>query len=51
MGEIKRYIRDDGRIKISRRIKELGAKINEIQKEYLRKNGEEIKVEKIAQIF
>ena len=51
MGEIKRYIRDDGRIKISRRIKELGAKINEIQKENLRKNGEEIKVEKIAQIL
>ena len=47
LGEIKRYIRDDGRIKISRSIKELGTKINEIQKEYLRKNGEEIKVENV----
>lgn len=26
MGEIKRYIRDDGKIKVSRSIKELGAK-------------------------
>ena len=51
IGEIKRYIRDDGSIKVSRSIKELGAKINEVQKEYLRKNGEEIKIEKIAEIL
>ena len=48
IGEIKRYIRDDGPIKVSRSIKELGVKIKEIQKEYLNKKGEEIGIEKIA---
>ena len=32
IGEIKRYIRDDGPIKISRSIKELSIKIKELQK-------------------
>ena len=40
IGEIKRYIRDDGRIKVSRSIKELAVKINQIQKEAMDKNGE-----------
>ncbi len=51
IGEIKRYIRDDGRVKVSRSLKELATKINQIQKEYLEKNGEEIKLEKIAEIL
>lgn len=51
IGEIKRYIRDDGRIKVSRSIKELAAKINQIQNEYAIKNGEEIKIEKIAELL
>ena len=51
LGEIKKFIRDDGKIKVSRSIKELGAKINAIKKEYLEKEGKEIKVEKIAQIL
>lgn len=51
MGEIKRYIRDDGKIKVSRSIKELGAKINQIQKEYYLKNGQDIKIEQIAEIL
>ena len=37
IGEIKRYIRDDGPIKVSRSIKELGMKIRELQREYLNK--------------
>ena len=48
IGEIKRYIRDDGQIKVSRSIKELGAKIKELEKEYLNKNGKEITDEQIA---
>ena len=48
IGEIKRFIRDDGPIKISRSIKELGIKIKELQKEYLIKKGEEISIEKIS---
>ena len=51
IGEIKRYIRDDGRIKVSRSIKELAVKINQIQKEAMDKNGEELKVEQIAEIL
>ena len=43
IGEIKRYIRDDGPIKVSRSIKELGIKIRELQKEYFYKKGEDIK--------
>lgn len=51
LGEIKRYVRDDGSIKVSRSIKELASKISQIQKEYLTKTGEEIKIEQIAQIL
>ena len=48
LGEIKRYIRDDGPIKVSRSIKELGIKIREIQREYLTKKGEDIGINEIA---
>ena len=47
IGEIKRYIRDDGIIKISRSIKELGVKIRELQKEYITKKGKEITLEEL----
>ena len=49
IGEIKRYIRDDGPIKVSRSIKELSIKIKELQKEYFYKKGEEITINKIAE--
>lgn len=49
IGEIKRYIRDDGPIKVSRGIKELGIKIRELQKEYRNKHGEEIKLNQISE--
>lgn len=48
IGEIKRYIRDDGPVKISRSIKELSIKIKELQKEYFYKRGEEISINQIA---
>ena len=48
LGEIKRYIRDDGPIKISRIIKELNVKIIELQKEYFNKHGKEITLEGIS---
>lgn len=47
IGEIKRYIRDDGQIKVSRSIKETGIKIKELQREHLNRTGEEIKIEDI----
>ncbi len=48
IGEIKRYIRDDGPVKVSRSIKELSIKIRELQKEYFYKRGEEITINEIA---
>lgn len=49
MGEIKRFIRDDGPIKISRSIKELGAKISELQREQMNKTGRELSINEIAE--
>lgn len=48
LGEIKRYIRDDGMIKVSRSTKELAIKILELQKEHLAKTGEDITIMQIA---
>ena len=51
LGEIKRYIRDDGMVKVSRSTKELVIKILEIQKEHMRKTGEEIGLAEIAKLL
>lgn len=48
LGEIKRFIRDDGSVKISRSIKELAMKIREIQNKYLREKNEDISIMEIA---
>ena len=48
LGEIKRHIRDDGTIKVSRSIKELQAKIRQIQVEYQNTYKKEISIEEIA---
>ena len=47
-GEIKRFIRDDGTVKVSRSIRELNTKIKELEKHYLAKEGREITIEEIA---
>ena len=41
MGEIKRFLRDDGPIKVSRSLKDLHRKIVEIQKDFLDKKSRE----------
>jgi len=51
MGEIKKFIRDDGIIKVSRSVKELGIKIKEIEQDYLKKNGESISIKTLSQIL
>ena len=51
IGEIKRFIRDDGPIKVSRSIKELNIKIKEFQKRYLLNNGIEASLSDIAKEF
>lgn len=48
LGEIKRFIRDDGSIKVSRSIKELAMKIKDVQARYLSKKGQEITISEIA---
>ena len=40
MGEIKRFLRDDGMIKISRPLKELNIRARYMQEELMKKNGE-----------
>lgn len=44
LGEIKKYIRDDGMIKVSRSVKELGTRIKQLQNEYIKKNQEEMNI-------
>lgn len=41
LGEIKRFIRDDGPVKVSRGLKDLYKSIIEVQKEYISKKGRE----------
>lgn len=48
LGEIKRFIRDDSPIKISRNIKELNIKINELKKQYLIKTGKDISIDEVC---
>lgn len=49
LGEIKKYIRDDGMIKISRSVKELGIRIKQLQNDYIKKNQEEMTINQIAE--
>lgn len=48
MGEIKRYFRDDGTIKVSRSLKELNIKINRVKEELINQNGKEPTIQEIA---
>ncbi|MCI9177159.1 MAG: sigma-70 family RNA polymerase sigma factor [Clostridia bacterium] len=49
LGEIKRHLRDNGPIKVSRSLKEMAIKAIEIKNEYYKKNGQEIRIEELAQ--
>ncbi len=51
LGEIKRFLRDDGPIKISRSLKDLHRKILDVQKEYIKKGGNELGIEEISKIL
>ena len=51
LGEIKKFIRDDGIIKISRSIKELGLKIKDIEQNYIKDSGESISIKKLAELL
>lgn len=49
LGEVKRFVRDDGPIKVSRSTKELLMKIYELQKTSVSKTGRELTVNEIAE--
>ena len=49
LGEIKRFIRDDGPIKVSRSLKELNAKIVETQRQYLNRTGKEMSLKLLSE--
>lgn len=51
MGEIKRFIRDDGIIKISRQMKETAKKIKYAKENFAKENGREVTVEELSQIL
>ncbi|MBQ7653019.1 MAG: SigB/SigF/SigG family RNA polymerase sigma factor [Clostridia bacterium] len=50
-GEIKRHIRDDGPIKVSRQIKSLATKITRYREEFAIKEGREATIAEIAEEF
>lgn len=47
-GEIKRFLRDDGMIKVSRSMKELGMKVRAMREQLTNQNGREPTLEEIA---
>ena len=48
MGEIKRFIRDDGPIKVSRNMKETAKKIKIVKEQLTKSKGREVTIEEIA---
>lgn len=51
IGEIKKFLRDDGIIRISRSVKELGIKIKELDRIYMAKTGESLCVSRLSEIL
>lgn len=49
LGEIKKFIRDDGIIKVSRSVKELNMKISKLEEEHLRRTGENISLKELQE--
>ena len=50
-GEIKRFIRDDGAVKVSRALKTLSVKMHAYIDEYLQSNGESPSLDKLSEVF
>lgn len=51
LGEIKKFIRDDGIIKISRNIKELSLKIRDIENDYIRREMDKPNTKELAKML
>ncbi|ADQ45905.1 RNA polymerase, sigma 28 subunit, Sig B/F/G subfamily [Caldicellulosiruptor kronotskyensis 2002] len=50
IGEIKRYLRDDGKIKVSRKIKENQGKIKKLRNQFVSNHGREPTISEISQL-
>lgn len=50
IGEIRRYLRDDGMIRVGRKTKQLGAKILRLREEFIAENGYEPSVDKLCEL-
>lgn len=48
IGEIRQFFRDDGTVKVSRSVKELGRKIAKLKEDYILKNGTEPTINEIS---
>lgn len=51
LGEIKRYIRDDGKIKVSRQLKQDIREMTQLEEEYYRKTGDYPKLSVLAEMM
>ena len=51
MGEIRRFLRDDGMIKVSRSLKETAMHAKAVQEKFLRENGREATISEIASVL
>ena len=49
IGEIKRFLRDDGTIKVSRSLKELSFRIRQLQEECIKKGNKELTINELAE--
>lgn len=51
MGEIRRFLRDDGAIKISRELKSRGTKIMSVREDFIKKNAREPRLSELSAIL
>lgn len=51
IGEIKRFIRDDGMVKVSRTLKENAVKIKSLEQKILKETGREVTIEELAKML
>lgn len=51
IGEIKRFLRDNGPVKVSRQLKETATKVRELHEKIFRETGEDLTVEKMSEIL
>jgi RNA polymerase sporulation-specific sigma factor len=51
LGEIKKFLRDDGIIKVSRNTKELAMKIKEVEKNWISKSGNAITIKELSELL